>query len=169
MIQELIDLRQSIIEGRTDDALEIIDDLEGMSKEHILQKIESFLVRLLVHLMKNNVDRHLTNSWAASMRDSLLKIQRLNLKANKTSYYINQADWDVYLEDAFEDAIFEASIEVSEGAYKPGQLKEVVDKTEVLNVANKWLFLTYVCSREALRDAINEEFGQLPGGEDWYV
>jgi len=27
MIQELIDLRQSIIEGRTDDALEIIDDL----------------------------------------------------------------------------------------------------------------------------------------------
>lgn len=169
MIQELIDLRQSIIEGRTDNALEIIDDLESMSQEHILQKIESFLVGLLVHLIKNNVEQRLTNYCVASMRHSLLKIQRLNLKANQTSYYINQADWDVYLEDAFEDAIFEACIEVSEGAYKPRQLKEVVEKNEVLNVANKWLFLTYVCSKEALRNVINEEFSKLPGGEDWYV
>ena len=140
-----------------------------MSKEQILQKIESFLVGLLVHLIKNHVEQRLTNSWAASMLDSVIKIQRLNLKTNKTSYYINQADWDAYLEDAFEDAIFEACIEVSEGAYKPRQLKEVVNKTEVLNVANKWLFLTYVCSREALRNVIDEDFSKLPGGEEWYV
>ena len=48
MIQELIDLKQSIIEGRYDDALAIVDEWELMSKEQILQKIESFLVRLLV-------------------------------------------------------------------------------------------------------------------------
>lgn len=150
MIQELIDLKQSIIEGRTDDALEIIDDLEGMSKEHILQKIESFLVGLLVRLIKNNVEQRLTNSWVASMRDSLIKIQRLNLKANKTSYYIKQADWGAYLDNAFEDAIYPASIEVLEGAYKPRKLRELVGKNEVLNTANKWLNLTYVCSRQVL-------------------
>ena len=32
MTQELIELRQSILEHRYDDALEIIDDLEEMSK-----------------------------------------------------------------------------------------------------------------------------------------
>ncbi len=40
MTQELIELRQSILEGRYDDALEIIDDLEEMSKQAILRKIE---------------------------------------------------------------------------------------------------------------------------------
>jgi hypothetical protein len=30
MVQELIDLRQSIVEGRYQDALDIIDELEGM-------------------------------------------------------------------------------------------------------------------------------------------
>ncbi|NEQ36464.1 MAG: DUF29 domain-containing protein [Okeania sp. SIO3I5] len=89
MSQELIDLKRSIMEGRYDDALAIVDEWEWMSKEQILQKIESFLVRLLVHLIKNQVEERLTNSWAASIRDSVLKIQRLNIKANKTSYYIN--------------------------------------------------------------------------------
>ena len=74
MTQELIDLKRSIMEGRYDDALAIVDEWEWMSKEQILQKIESFLVRLLVHLIKNQVEKCLTNSWAASIRDSVLKI-----------------------------------------------------------------------------------------------
>ena len=42
MTQELIDLRQSILEGRYDDALEILDDLEEMSKQTTLRKIGLF-------------------------------------------------------------------------------------------------------------------------------
>ena len=48
MTQELMELRQSILEGRYDDALEIIDDLEDMSKQGTLRKIEAFLVRLVI-------------------------------------------------------------------------------------------------------------------------
>ena len=48
MTQELCDLKTCIIEGRYDDALVIVDELEGMSKQDILRKIESFLVRLLI-------------------------------------------------------------------------------------------------------------------------
>ncbi len=54
MVQELIDLRQSIVEGRYQDALDIVDELEGMGKQAILRNIESFLVRLLVHLIKKS-------------------------------------------------------------------------------------------------------------------
>ena len=63
MTQELIDLRTSILEGRYADALAIVDELEGMSKQAILRNIESFLVRMLVHLIKNQIEQRLTNSW----------------------------------------------------------------------------------------------------------
>ncbi|HEY9742483.1 MAG TPA: DUF29 family protein [Coleofasciculaceae cyanobacterium] len=70
MTQELIDLRASILEGRYADALAMIDELEGMSKQAILRNIESFLVRLIIHLIKNKIERRLTNSWVASISDS---------------------------------------------------------------------------------------------------
>jgi Domain of unknown function DUF29 len=86
MTQELIDLRASILEGRYEDALAIVDELEGMSKQAIISNIQSFLDRIMMHLVKNQVEQRLTNSWAASIADSLLRIKRLNLKENKTSY-----------------------------------------------------------------------------------
>ncbi len=63
MTQELIDLRTSILEGRYADALAIVDELEGMSKQAILRNIESCLVRVLIHLIKNQIEQRLSNSW----------------------------------------------------------------------------------------------------------
>ncbi len=70
MTQELIDLRTSILDERYEDALAIVDDLEGMSKQAILRNIQYFLLRMLIHLIKNQVEQRLTNSWAASIRGS---------------------------------------------------------------------------------------------------
>ncbi|BAZ84900.1 hypothetical protein NIES806_11000 [Dolichospermum compactum NIES-806] len=53
MTQELIDLRNSIVEQRYTDALAIVDELEGMSKKAILRQIKFFLKVLLIHLIKN--------------------------------------------------------------------------------------------------------------------
>jgi hypothetical protein len=53
MVQELIELKQSIVERRYQDAIDIIDELEIMGKQAILRNIESYLVRLLIHLIKN--------------------------------------------------------------------------------------------------------------------
>jgi hypothetical protein len=96
MTQELIDLRTSILEGRYAEALAIVDELEGLSKQAILRNIESFLVRVLIHLIKNQIEQRLTNSWVASISDSLRQIQKLNLKENKTSYYIKQDEWELF-------------------------------------------------------------------------
>lgn len=167
MTQELTDLKASILEGRYEDALSLVDDLEGMSKKAILQNIESFLSRMLVHLIKNKIEQRLTNSWAVSIRDSLLKIQALNIKENKTSFYINQDEWESYLENSFEDAIFAASVEVLNGNYTPFQLQDMVSRTEIIVAANKLLSLTYSNSAKALRDIISEELSKLPGAEEW--
>ena len=150
MVQELINLRQSIVEGRYQDALDLIDELEGMSKQAILRNIESFLVRLLIHLIKNQVEQRLTNSWAASISDSVRQIRKLNLKDNKKSYYIKQDNWEEYVEEAFEVAILEASIEVSGGIYTPVQLEEIVNQEQVIEIAMSLIAMTYQYSAKDL-------------------
>lgn len=88
MAKELIELRQSILKGRYDDALEIIDDLQEMTKQATLWKIEVFLVRLCIQIIKNQIEQRLTNSWIASISDSVIQITKLNLKDNQKFYYI---------------------------------------------------------------------------------
>ncbi|MGF1517800.1 MAG: hypothetical protein ACFCVB_08360 [Nodosilinea sp.] len=56
-----MDLRRSLVEGRYRDALVLVDELEGMGRQTILRNIESFLVRLLQHLIKNQVEQRLTH------------------------------------------------------------------------------------------------------------
>jgi len=167
MTQELIDLRNSILEERYQDALAIVDELEGMSKQAILRNIESFLVRMLIHLIKNQVESRLTNSWVASISDSLLQIKKLNLKDNKTSYYIKSDEWQPYLEDALAAAIRPASAEVRGGLFRPSQLSEMMDKTQLIQTAQQLLALTYVHNLKDLPDIVDEHLAQLPGGEDW--
>ena len=76
-----------------------------MSKQAIIRNIESFLVRMLIHLIKNQIEQRLTNSWAALIRGSIIEIKKLNLQDNKTSYYVKSDEWQPMLEDALEIAI----------------------------------------------------------------
>ena len=167
MTQELIDLRNSIVEQRYTDALAIVDELEGMSKQAILRNIQAFLRILLIHLIKNQIEQRLTNSWVASIRNSLIEIKKINLKENKKSYYINQSEWGSWLEDEIELAIADASLEVLNGIYNEFQLAEIVNRNEVISIARKFLELTHLYSVKELPKTIAEMLIQLPGGEDW--
>jgi hypothetical protein len=166
MTQELLDLRLSILEQRYDDALAIVDELEGMSKRAILRNIESFLVRLFVHLIKNQIEQRLTNSWIASISDSVVQIGKLNLKDNKTSYYIQSDEWQSYLEEAIEEAIRPAGVEVLGGQLKPKQLSERVDRSQLIVIAKQLLTLTYTTPRRELPDMIDRILDTLPGGSE---
>ncbi|MBD2626490.1 DUF29 family protein [Trichormus variabilis] len=167
MTQELIDLRNNILAGRYADALVIVDELEGMSRQAILRNIQAFLRILLIHVIKNQLEQRLTNSWSASIRNSLVEIKKINLKENKKSYYINQDKWDISLEEEIELAIADASLEVLNGIYNEFQLAEMVDKNQVISTALKFIELTYAHSIKELPAAIAQLLIQLPGGEDW--
>ncbi|MEH2455694.1 hypothetical protein [Nostoc sp.] len=167
MTQELIDLRTCIQEGRYADALVIVDQLEGMSKQAILRNIQAYLKILLIHLIKNQVEQRLTNSWVASIRNSLIEIKKLNLKDNKKSYYINLKEWDTYIEDEIEVAVPDASVEVLNGMYNEFQLTEIVDRNQIIQTALKFLALTYSYSVKELPAVVAETLTQLIGGEDW--
>ena len=167
MTQELIDLRTCIQEGRYADALAIVDELEGMSKQAILRNIQAYLRILLIHLIKNQLEQRLTNSWVASIRNSLIEIKKLNIKDNKKSYYINLNEWDTYIEDEIEVAVRDASVEVLNGIYNEFQLAEMVDKNQIIQTTLKFLALTYSYSVKDLPAVVAENLIQLPGGEDW--
>jgi hypothetical protein len=167
MTQELIDLRTCIQEGRYADALAIVDELEGMSKQAILRNIQAYLRILLIHLIKTQLEQRLTNSWVASIRNSLIEIKKLNIKDNKKSYYINLNEWDTYIEDEIEVAVRDASVEVLNGIYNEFQLAEMVDKNQIIQTTLKFLALTYSYSVKDLPAVVAENLIQLPGGEDW--
>ncbi|MEH2464634.1 DUF29 family protein [Nostoc sp.] len=167
MTQELIDLRTCIQEGRYADALVIVDELEGMSKQAILRNIEAYLRILLIHLIKNQLEQRLTNSWVAFIRNSLIEIKKLNLKDNKKFYYINLNEWDTYIEDEIEVAVPDASVEVLNGIYNEFQLAEMVDKNQIIQTALKFLALTYSYSVKELPAVVAETLTQLTDGEDW--
>ncbi|MEA5618083.1 DUF29 family protein [Cronbergia sp. UHCC 0137] len=170
MTQELIDLRNSILEQRYADALAIVDELEGMSKKAILRQIKSFLKILLIHLIKNQVEQRLTNSWIASIRNAILEIQDINLKENKKSYHINQEEWKTFLEESvIEAAIADASLEVLNGKYNQFQLADIIDRTELIQTALQFLLLTYIYSAKELPKVVAETLTQLPGGDDWKI
>lgn len=165
--QELTDLRNSILEGRHQDALEILDELDEMSRKEIIRKIESYLIRMLIHLIKNQIEQRLTNSWAASIRGSIREIKKLNLQDNKTAYYIKVDEWESVINRVIEDGISDASVEVLNGAYSPFQLVEMVDRYWVKQKALSLLALMYEYSPENLSRVVNENLLLLPGGEDW--
>ncbi|WP_414526721.1 DUF29 family protein [Nodularia chucula] len=168
MTQELIELRQSILEGRYDDALEILDDLEEMSKQAILRKIEAFLVRLFIHLIKNQIEQRLTNSWIASISDSVIQIAKLNIKSNEKSYYIKTDEWQEYLAEALSIAIRPASAEIFQGNLKPSQITQRLNQEELINFADKLLHLTYQYQAKELPDILDDHLAELPGGQDWF-
>ncbi len=168
MTQELTDLRSSILEGRYSDALAIADELEGMSKKEIRRKIKAFLRILVIHLIKNQVEKRLTKSWAASIRNSILGIQDLNVKENNTFYYVNSDEWeDLIEEEVIENAIADASEEVMNGQFNRSQLSEMLDKPLLFQIATQLLELTYTHSAKQLPALIEEHLVRLPGGEGW--
>ena len=168
MTQELIDLKKSILEGRYADALAIVDELEGMSKQAILRNIQAYLNVLLIHLIKNQVEQRLTGSWAASIRNSIREIKKLNIKDNKTSYYVNLNEWESLMEEeVIEDAIADASEEVMSGKFTRSQLSAMLDKSQILTTANSLLALTYTYSPKELPAIMDDYLIQLGGGKDW--
>ncbi len=76
-------------------------------------------------------------------------------------------EWEPMLAKALEAAIRPASVEVLNGRLSPFQLSELVDRIQVMLIAQQLLSMTYEHSPGTLPAIIDEYLTQLPGGEDW--
>jgi hypothetical protein len=126
-MEELIKLRESIKKHDLVAALQIVDELEEMSVEDKLNKIFSYMVVLLLHLIKEDAEKRLTKSWKLSINNSVKQINRTNKRHKSGGYYAKKEDLIEIISDAFELALEGAAIEAFGGAY---------DEQELLNLIN---------------------------------
>ena len=77
-MEELLKLRQTIKSGNNTKSLEIVDELDAISKEDKLDKIYSYTIILLLHLIKQEAEKRTTKFWKISIKNSRERINRTN-------------------------------------------------------------------------------------------
>jgi len=138
-MEELSVLRQYIEQGRYSDALLFIDELEEMSKEDKINKIFSYALILLIHLIKKHVEQRTTRSWDFSIAHAVLQIKRTNLRRKSGGSYASPEELQEILEEAFNLALKKAALEVFEGSLGEAELGGKVDKAAIITEAMREL------------------------------
>ena len=139
MMEELTELRKSITSGNYTKALEIVDELEAMSKEDKLDKIYSYTIILLLHLIKQEAEQRTTKSWDVSIKNSVERINRTNKRRKSGGYYAQKSELLEIIEDAVSPALRNASLEAFEGDRSEQELLEMIDLDLIKNKALEML------------------------------
>ena len=128
---EIDELRKKIEARDYIGALQIIDEIDEMSKEDKLNKIYSYMVILLLHLIKQQAEQRTTSSWDRSIFNSIDNINRTNKRRKSGGYYANSDVLQEIIDEAYPRAIKEASFEAFEGKLTVNQLEEKVDRDSI--------------------------------------
>ncbi len=134
-MEEILTLKELLLKGDIPGSLAIVEELEEMGRKDIIKTIRSYAIVLLIHLIKRQVEKRTTRSWDVSIRNSIREIQRENKRRKAGGYYLNYEELMETLEDAYLNAIDQASLEVSEGIYEPQELEKLANREELLNQA----------------------------------
>ncbi len=134
-MEELLTLKDLLVQGDIPAALMIVEELEEMSRNDIIKTIRSYAVILLLHLIKQQAENRTTRFWEVSIRNSIREIQRENKRRQAGGYYLTREELSETLEEAYLNAIDEASLEVEEGRYEVQELEKLVNGEEIINRA----------------------------------
>lgn len=134
-MEELFELRKHIEQGRYAQALAVINEMEEMSRDDKINKIESLMEILLIHLIKQSAEKRLTRSWEVSIRNAVQKINLTNKRRKAGGSYLTGEELKDALEEAWQVALPRASLETFEGRYDTDELVQMVDKEQLLKQA----------------------------------
>ncbi|MFB2837282.1 DUF29 family protein [Floridanema evergladense] len=134
-MEELLTLKQLLHQGKISEALLIVEELEEMSKSDKLNKIFSFGIILLLHLIKQSAEKRTTKSWDTSILNSVKQIQRTNKRHKAKGNYLTEEELLETLEDAYDSALRDAAIEAFEGRYEAEEIGEMVNREEIIRKA----------------------------------
>ena len=132
-MEELLMLKDLLLKGDVPAALVIVEELEEMSKQEIIDNIRSYAVILLLHLIKQQAEKRTTRSWEVSIRNSVREIKIKNKRRKAGGYYLSPEELLETLQEAYLNAIDEASLEVEEGRYLPEELEQIVNREDLLD------------------------------------
>ena len=142
-MEELMELRSLVQQGDLQSALTLIDELEEMSKDDKINKIYSYAIILLVHLIKQAAEKRSTSSWEVLIRNSLISIQRTNKRRKAGGNYLSDREISEILVDAYDRALDNARLEAFGGAYDAIAIGKMVNQTEILELAMQLLTTSF--------------------------
>jgi ABC-type transporter Mla MlaB component len=134
-MEELLELRRLLEQGKIEQALLLVDELEEMSLSDKINKIDSYGVILLIHLIKQQAEKRLTRSWEISMAYAVREIKKINQRRKSGGNYLNYAQLRDILQQGYEIALKKASVEAFEGRYEAEELAAMVEESEILTLA----------------------------------
>jgi hypothetical protein len=134
-MEELLELKSLLIGGNISDALLLVEEMTEMSKDDKLNKIFSFSIILLLHLIKQQAEKRTTRSWEVSIRNSVRQIQRSNKRRKAKGNYLTSEEVQETLIDAYQSALDGAALEAFEGRYEAEELDRMVEKNTIIDQA----------------------------------
>ncbi|HBL12310.1 MAG TPA: hypothetical protein DD379_13055 [Cyanobacteria bacterium UBA11162] len=140
-MEELLTLKELLLKGDITGAITLVEELEEMSRDDKINNIISYGVILLLHLIKQQAENRTTRSWDVSIRNSVRQIQNKNKRRKAGGSYLTPEELRLALEEAYPQAINQASLEVEEGRYEPEELEQRVNQEAILNHALALLLL----------------------------
>ncbi len=139
-MEELLELKAHIRNKNYEAALGLVEELEEMSREDKINKIDSFLIILLLHLIKQDVENRSTRSWDRSIDHAARNINKTNKRRNACGFYLNEAELQAAIADAYPVALKDAAVEACEGQFSDRQLAEKVQAASIRERALKLIF-----------------------------
>lgn len=130
-MEELLQLRDHLEHQRYAEALELLGEMEEMSREDKISKIRSFARILLLHLIKQAAEKRTTRSWNLSIRNATEEIITINQRHKARGTYLNRDDLARLLTKAYPLALARASVEAFEGQYSEEALGAMVDQAAI--------------------------------------
>ena len=130
-MDELLELRRYLEAGDYDAALQVLDELDEMSRKDTIYKSQSFMEIVLIHLIKQQAEQRTTRSWELAIRTACRRIQRLNKRRKASGWCLATEELQEALEEVDDDALDRAAFEAFEGQYTTAALAAMVNRQDL--------------------------------------
>lgn len=134
-MEELLNLKKLLLQGDIKGSLALVEELEDMGRKAIIDKIRSYAIILLLHLIKQQAEKRTTKSWDVSIRNSVREIINTNKRGKAGGYYLTSEELEEILIIAYSYALDSASLEVAEGRYEVEELSKMIEQDEIISSA----------------------------------
>jgi len=134
-MEELLELKTLLNQGKIPDALLLVEEMTEMSREDKINKIYSYGVILLLHLIKQQAEQRTTRSWDLSIRNAVRQINRTNKRRKANGYYLERLELKETLAEAYYSALDGASLEAFEGCYSSEELATMINYDRLITEA----------------------------------
>ena len=126
-MEELLELKTLLTEGKVSDALALVDEMTEMSKDDKINKISSYAKILLLHLIKQQAEKRSTRSWDLSIENAVDEIQKINRRRKAKGTYLSDEELKEALQDSYRIALSKAAAEAIEGRYSREEIAQRID------------------------------------------